>query len=154
MSADGERPTADWRPSIAILAFVLAYLGAGFLTLDATTRFVPVLAGGVTLLLVVIDMLRVAFSGSSIVDTNAPDAAVGTAGRELKATLFLAGGVTGIYLVGFMLAIPLYLFASIAFLGKQSTRVALIVALLTSLAIYLLFAVALAYELYPGMLFA
>jgi hypothetical protein len=60
--------------------------------------------------------------------------------------------VVAIYLVGFLVAIPLYLYASIAFLGQQSRRSALIVALVTSLVIYLVFEVALAYDLFAGVL--
>ena len=152
--ANTNRPKTGLRPSIAILVFVIAYLGSGYLTLDDTTRFVPLMAGGVTLLLLVIDMLRTAFARGGVVGTNDEDTASAPPGRELKAIGYVAGAVATIYLLGFSVAIPVYLFTSIAYLGKQSIRTALTVALLTSLAIYLIFEVLLAYKLYPGMLFA
>lgn len=135
-------------PSIAILAFVIAYLGTAYLTLNETTGFVPLVTGSVTLLLLVVDMLRTAFARGVVAGTtSAPP------GRELKIIGYVAAVVAGIYLFGFLLAIPVYLFTSIAYLGKQPLRIALTVALLASLVIYLLFEVLLAYKLYPGMLF-
>ena len=144
-------------PSIATLLFVVAYLVLGFVTLDETTRRVPLLAGMVTLVLVVIDIARVvsrggARSGSWVVEgggVKVPE----SPGREYAAILLVAAGVAGIYLLGFLVALPLYLFASIAFLGRQSMRIATVVALLTSLALYLVFEVALDYQLFAGVLF-
>jgi len=145
-------------PSVATLFFVVAYLVAGYMTLDETTRYVPLMTGAVTFILLVIDIIRVivrggAQSGSWVVEgggVNVPE----SRGREFAAVLLVAAGVGAIYLLGFIVAIPLYLFASIAFLGQQSIRVAAIVALLTSLVIYLVFEVMLDYQLFRGMLFA
>jgi hypothetical protein len=144
-------------PSIAALLFVVAYLVVGFVTLDETTRRVPLLAGMVTLVLLAIDIARVvsrggARSGSWVVEgggVKAPE----SPGREYAAILLVAAGVAGIYLLGFLISIPLYLFASIAFLGRQSLRLATVVSLLTSLAVYLVFEVALDYQLFAGILF-
>lgn len=145
-------------PSVATLVFVVAYLVTGYLTLDETTRYVPLMTGAVTLVLLVIDIVRVIVSGGAqsgnwVVEgggVKVPD----SRGREVAAILLVAAGVGAIYLLGFVVAIPLYLFASIAFLGQQSIRVAAIVALLTSLVIYLVFEVMLDYPLFPGVLFA
>lgn len=145
-------------PSAVILVFVVFYLITGYLSLDDTTRRVPLLAGVVTLVLAVIDIARVivrggAQSGSWVVEgggVQVPE----SRGRELAAISLVAAGVAAIYLLGFLIATPLYLFASIAFLGKQSSRAAAAVALLTSLAIYLIFEVVLDYPLFPGLLFA
>ncbi|MFQ5981751.1 MAG: tripartite tricarboxylate transporter TctB family protein [Woeseiaceae bacterium] len=140
--------TGPW-PSVAILAFIITYLVAGFLTLDETTRFVPLLVGSVTLLLLLIDMLRPAFARDEVGKPTSVQP-----GRELKAIGYVAAVVAGIYVFGFLLTIPVYLFTSIAYLGKQPLRTALIVATVASLAIFLLFEVLLAYRLYPGLLFA
>ena len=144
-------------PSVATLVFVVAYLVAGYLTLDETTRYVPLMTGAVTFVLLVIDIIRVivhggAQSGSWVVEgggVKVPE----SRGREFAAVLLVAAGVGAIYLLGFIVAIPLYLFASIAFLGQQPMRVAAIVALLTSLVIFLVFELMLDYQLYPGLLF-
>lgn len=134
-------------PSILIILFVIGYLITAYLTLDATTRRVPVLFGFVTFALLVIDILSnkspAAESGSSM-----------SHGREITAILFVAGGVAGIYLLGFLVAIPLYLVLSITYLGAQPIRVAIIVALIASASIYLIFEIALSYRLFPGILFS
>lgn len=145
-------------PSAATFVFVVAYLIAGYVTLDETTRYVPLLTGAVTLLLLIMDIVRIvlrgaAQSGSWVVEgggVKVPE----SRGRELAAIVLVAAGVAAIYLLGFLLAIPLYLFASIAYLGQQPMRVSVIVTVLTSLALYLVFEVALDYRLYPGVLFS
>ena len=150
-----DRKRSRLGPAAVILAFVLGYIIVGLITLDETTRVVPLIAGGVTLALLVIDILRV-FLGDGPDDDYAPEGGGVLAvrpQRELAAILFVAGGVTTIYLAGFLVAIPLYLFASIAFLGRQPIRTAAIVAVITTLIVYVVFEVLLAYELYPGLLF-
>ncbi len=145
-------------PSIVIFAFIVAYIVSGYFMLDESTRLVPLLAGTVTLVLLILDMLMARFGAGG--DRDSEQAEGGgvvvpeSRGRELAAILFVAGGVAGVYLVGFLIAIPLYLFASIAYLGNQSTKIALIVALVASLLIYVLFEVALDYQLFPGVLFS
>ena len=139
-------------PSVAILVFVIAYLGSGYLTLGSASRFVPLLVGSVTLLLLLIDMLRTLRARGVVVGNDTNTVSVPPV-RELQAIAYVAGAAAGIYLLGFAVTIPIYLFTSIAFFGKQSTRTAVAVALLTSLTIYLLFEVLLRYKLYPGLLF-
>ena len=63
-----------------------------------------------------------------------------------------AATAAGFY-VGFHVAIPLYLFVSVAWLGRQPVRKALMVAAGTSLAIYVVFELALAYSLHRGIFF-
>lgn len=142
-------------PAAVILAFVVGYLAVGLLTIDATSRIVPLLAAGVTALLLVIDMLRVVLGHRS--DDNATPEGGGVQAvdprRELVAVLSVVVGVAAIYVAGFLVAIPLYLFASIAFLGRQPIRSAAIVAVVATLVVYLVFEVLLAYDLYAGVLF-
>ena len=145
-------------PSVATLLFVIAYLLSGWLTLDEVTRRVPLMTGGVTLVLLLVDIARViarggAQSGSWVVEgggVKVPE----SRGREFAAIGLVAAGVGAIYLLGFLIAIPLYLYASIAYLGGQSARLAAVITVLTSLIIYLVFEVALEYRLFPGVLFA
>jgi hypothetical protein len=140
-------------PPVIIVLFVVGYLLTAYLTLDFTTRRVPVLTAFVTLVLLAIDIFN-----DLIPESRRSDSVEGGSrsflGREITAVLFVAGGVAGIYLVGFLAAIPLYLFASIKYLGAQTTRVAIIVALIASVSIYLIFELALAYRLFPGILFS
>lgn len=144
-------------PALVVLLFIAAYVVTGFATLDATSRLVPLLAAGVTLVLLVLDVYRSLASGKR--------ATVGDAGRgdddddvtperEIAALAYVAAGVLAICLVGFKVGLPLYLFASIAWLGRQSLRIATVVAIVASLGIYVVFEVILTYELYPGVLFS
>lgn len=152
-------PATEYRgsslvPSIVVGVFIIGYLVTGYRTLDETTRVVPLLTGGITLLLLIADLLRGLLgrkAGDAAATPDEPGQVV-THGREISAILFVAGGVAAIYLVGFLIAIPLYLYVSIAFLGQQNHRIALTISLLTSLAIYLVFEVALAYDLFAGVL--
>ena len=153
-----DKQTISLLPSIVIFAFIVSYIVSGYFMLDESTRLVPLLAGIVTLVLLILDMLMTRFGAGGDRETEQAEGGgvivPESRGRELTAILFVAGGVAGIYLVGFLISIPLYLFASIAYLGNQSTKIALIVALVASLLIYLLFEVALDYQLFPGVLFS
>jgi hypothetical protein len=140
-------------PSVLIILFVIGYLITAYLTLDVTSRRVPVLTGFVTLVLLAIDVLRDVSTGAARSVSGKAGIQV-SRGREITAILFVAGGVAGIYLIGFLAAIPLYLIISISYLGAQPLRVAVIVALIASLSIYMIFELALAYRLFPGILFS
>jgi hypothetical protein len=145
-------------PSVLIILFTIAYLLTAYLTLDAASRRVPVLAAIVTLALLLLDVLKETLPrAGAVASADAPNEHDGdtpvSRGREIKAILFVVGGVVGIYLIGFLAAIPLYLVASIAYLGAQPLRTAVIVAILSSLSIYLIFELALQYRLFPGILF-
>lgn len=132
------------RPSLAILLFVLAYLASALLTLDGATRVVPLMAGTVTLTLLLFDIVRPAPTQGGAKPVPP--------GCELNAIAYLVAAVIGIQLFGFWLTLPIYLFTSIAWLGKQALRTALTVSVLTSLLIYLLFEVLLGYRPYTGLL--
>ncbi|MDH3352287.1 MAG: tripartite tricarboxylate transporter TctB family protein [Gammaproteobacteria bacterium] len=153
-----EKREISYLPSVVILLFIVGYLVTGYLTLDETTRLVPLMAAGVTLVLALLDGFTTVRRGqiSDEGKTSAVDrsAATATRRRAVLAVSTVAGGVAAIYLVGFLVAMPLYLFASITYLGKQSAKIAVIAALLTMLSIYLVFEVALSYKLFPGVLFS
>lgn len=144
-------------PSIVILAFVIAYIVTSYLTLDAISRWVPLLAAAATLALVSIEIVRCVFrvkAGDTASTTHDNSASPPTTARAVTAIAYVVAGVATIYLLGFLPALPLYLFASIAVLGRQSSRVAAIVAVVTSLVIYAVFEIALGYELYRGLFFS
>ena len=136
---------------VVIAAFIAGYIVTAFVTLAATPRFVPLLTAFVTLGLLAIDVLR-EVSRSRLHPTEAPTTAE-PAGRDIQALLLVAGGVVAIYLVGFLVALPLYLLVSIALFGRQPWRTAIAVSVLASVGIWLVFEVGLDYELFPGTLF-
>jgi hypothetical protein len=146
------------RVSIVIAAFVIAYIISSFMTLDATTRWVPMLAAAVTLALLTIELLRCVLIIKAQRHTDPPTGNSGeaapTTARAVTAIAYVVAGVGAIFLIGFLPALPLYLYTSIAILGRQSPRVSIVVAVLTSLLIFAVFEIALGYELYRGILFS
>ena len=141
-AGSGRKESGQW-PLLAVGLFVVSYLFVGYLTLDETGRRVPMIAAGVTLILVVIEWLRSRFRPNHRDNGGQREGggvqASESARREILAVAFVVGGVIGIYLLGFTVAIPLYLFSSIAYLGKQSLRTAIMVSAISSLVIYLVF---------------
>lgn len=157
MSGNAGNGRGRLAPALVVCAFVATYLVIGLVTLDDTTRFVPVLAAGVTLLLVVADIARLLLGRSAAEGGVAEGGGVAIDGvaprREIAAIGLVAAATAAVFYVGFHVAIPLYLFVSVAWLGGQPVRKALMVAAGTSLAIYLVFELALAYSLHRGILF-
>ena len=146
-------------PSALILLFIIGYIATGYLTLDEASRAVPMLASFTTLFLLSLDLLkefrtpvtRPASGDGAGQQDSGPDVSLA---HELKAIGCVGGAVAGVYVIGFLAAIPLYLVVPIAYLGRQPLRLAAIIALLWSLLIYLVFEVALSYQLYPGVIFS
>jgi hypothetical protein len=56
--------------------------------------------------------------------------------REILALLYIGGFVPGVYLLGFLVVIPVYLFTSMAYLGQQSPRLAVYITIPAALVIY------------------
>ena len=142
-------------PSILTLLFVTGYLVTAYRTMDADSRMVPILASYMTLFLLGIDLFTgwsrsgaKARTGDSDKDEGVPVV------REVKVLLSIIGLVAGIYLVGFHPAIFVYLLVSLTCLGHQSLAYALVTALLSSAAIYLIFELGLSFQLFPGILFS
>lgn len=131
-----------------ILAFTLAYLTVGYLTLDPASRSVPILAALVTTTLLCIELFRLGrrppSSGNESVDV---------AHRKAWPVLLSVAALVGaIFLAGFLIAIPLYLLATIALIGRQPLRLAFTIALTATAAIYCVFELLLSYRLYGGIL--
>jgi hypothetical protein len=142
-----------------ILLFVIAYAVVGYLSVDPASRRVPLLTGGVTSLLIVVEILRQCLKKNAGAkeakgDSSDAHAPATTLRGEATVLLSIAGVVTGIYLLGFLIAIPFYLVAAITLLGRRPVRTAVITAALTAIAIYVAFEVLLSYRLFAGVLFS
>ncbi len=116
---------------------------------------VPILAGYLTLFLLVIDLLTgflrgvtKAGAGDSKTHEGVPVL------REFKVVLSIIGLAIGIYLAGFHPAIFFYLLVALTYLGRQSLAFAMVTAVLTNAAIYLIFELGLSFQLFPGILFS
>jgi hypothetical protein len=75
-----------------------------------------------------------------------------TRAREFNGIGYVVALVLAIYVVGFYVAIPVYVFASIASLGRQPLAVAALVTVPTFVAIYVVFNLILEYPLFRGVL--
>lgn len=146
------RPTnGSIAAALAILAFVVAYMADGYLTLDPASRNVPLLAGTVTIVLALVELAR-----SITVRRRLPapaDASSGAPrGREWQVLASVAGAIAGVYLLGFLVAIPVYLGVAVGLIGGRSWRAAAVTAALTTVAIYVAFELLLSYRLFAGVL--
>jgi putative tricarboxylic transport membrane protein len=136
---------------LVLIVFVLAYLAVALLTLDRASRNVPLLAGGVTLALLALELFRTwSDRRPAPGDARAPE----HQRAELTVLLSVAAGIAGIVLIGFLAALPLYLIGAIWLIGRRTLHAAVATALLTTLAIYLVFESVLSYRLFPGVLFS
>ena len=145
--------------ALVILAFVLAYITIGYVTLDEASRHVPILAGIVTVFLLAVELARQSLSSS---EAPTPDAmtnhghaeSADTPGREWYVLFSVAAAVAGIFFVGFLIAIPTYLVGAITLVGRRPLHVAVLTALVTTATIYGAFELLLSYELFRGILFS
>lgn len=73
--------------------------------------------------------------------------------KEMKGLLWLVVLLIGIYLVGIMITLPLYLFSFMRLSGNRSIQQSAIISICSTLFVYLLFVLLLDYKLYPGIIF-
>jgi hypothetical protein len=74
-------------------------------------------------------------------------------GRVLVSILWVVAYLTTVYLVGFLLGTPAYLFLYMILHGRKSIQASAITAVATTFVIWLTFEVLFKYPLYPGVLF-
>lgn len=155
-------PAADYAPALVLLAVTIGYLALAY-GYAPDSREVPVGVAWALILLLGLDLA--ARSRTRLGDTvnrwlNAaavpqglakPDAAA-PGRRQIAALLWLAGFTAALSLIGILAAVPIYVIASLRLRGRRSYRVSLAVGAGTALAIWLLFAVVLRIDLYPGLL--
>lgn len=146
-------------PAIVLLICVAAYMADGYLTLDPASRNVPLLAGAVTIGLLLAELLRAGLTrrhtASPILAASRRDRGIVAArGKEWQVLLSVAAVIGGIYLLGFHIAIPAYLVIAIRLIGRRSWRTAALTAILATAAIHGAFEQLLAYRLFPGVLFS
>ena len=139
-------------PSIVLLVFVALYAATGFWTLDPASRAVPLLAAGVTALLIVIELVK--RSTTARREPLVHSGSTSGSAHERRVLASVIGAVAGVYLVGFLVALPIYLALTIALIGRQPWRLAVVTAGLTTAGIYLAFEVVLSYRLFAGVVFS
>jgi hypothetical protein len=138
--------------SIVLLLFVAGYAAIGLTTLDAASRAVPLLAALVTAVLIGIEIVK-RLSAHATADTPAAESTA-SVGHELRVLGSVVAAVAGIYVAGFLVALPLYVALAIALIGRQPWRIAVATAAVTTAVIYVAFEVVLSYRLFAGVLFS
>ncbi len=149
--------TTSLAPVIFITCFTIGYILTGYMSLDEESRHVPLLTGFVTLVLLFFESTkRFLFKAEEITEETASAEEVIDVplSREFIGLLYIVGLAAAIFILGFYIAIPLYLFVAIAYLGKQAKKSAITVAIIASVVIYVVFQLLLETRLYQGLLFS
>jgi hypothetical protein len=147
--------TSSFAPVIFIFCFTVGYIATGYIYLDEESRHVPLLTGYVTIFLLAIETLKRLIPSMSEEprDTSGIEAVTVPIRREVIGLAYVAGLAALIYVFGFYIATPIYLFVAIAFLGSQSKKTAGISAVMASAVIYVVFELILETRLYQGLFF-
>lgn len=150
-------------PPIAVLVFAGTIMVWTY-DYQPLMRQVPLLAAWATIVLATIDLLgRTDTSLGRLVQTltawksTLPGLENGTVGvalrTEVAAVLWIVGFVIGVVVLGFYVAIPIYVFLATLVQARKGVLISLLSAVGMLLAIWLLFAVLLSYAIYGGLLF-
>lgn len=147
--------TSSFAPVIFIFCFTVGYIATGYIYLDEESRHVPILTGYVTIFLLALETLKrfIPSMAEEPRDTSGMDAVTVPVSREVIGLAYVAFLASMIYVFGFYVAIPIYLFVAITFLGSQTKKIAGTSAVVASVVIYVVFELILETRLYQGLFF-
>jgi Tripartite tricarboxylate transporter TctB family len=153
-------PVTDYLPAFVLWLATAGYLATAY-GYTPDSRIMPVLVAWSMLALLALDLAsrtqtRLGHAVTRWLNPAAergPDAAADTVARQVAAVLWLAGFAAALLLIGVLYAVPLYVVASIRLRGRRSYRISLLAAGGMTMVVWLLFAVVLRLQLYPGLLF-
>jgi hypothetical protein len=155
-------PIVAYLPAFALLAIAAVYLVTAY-SYMAQAREFPVIVAWATIAVGVLDVISRTHTimGDTLTRWFNP-AALGSHAehqpnpslKQVTAVFWVAGFVALIVGVGFLYAVPIYVFASIVFRGGRPYWFGLAASAATTLFIWVLFSQVLELELYPGMLFS
>jgi hypothetical protein len=154
-------PVVKYVPALVMIGVTIAYLATAY-TYTEQARLFPVPVGWLMLLLLALDIVSRTKTPTGEMLTRLLNPAAETEDteprfplfRQLSALLWVAFFTAALVLIGIMYAVPLYVFGSMRFHGKKSYFTSLVTAAAVTAFTWLLFAVALQVELYPGYLFS
>ena len=155
-------PLLEYLPAAGLLAVTAAYLVQAY-SYAPDSRLVPAGVAWAMIVLVVLDLAARSrtrlgeavnrWLNSAAMSRGAPDdAKVRPIDRQIAAVLWVAGFTLALVLVGILAAVPLYVFASLRLRGRRPAGLCVALGTGTGLLIWLLFAVVLRIDLYPGLL--
>ncbi len=143
---------------VVIIAAMLLVIGTALGMQYFSSKLVPIIVGGAVLVLTAIELAKELRSRSKQAATESSDEEEEgkKTGESWRKYLVNAGWVAGfileIILLGYLIAIPLFLISYMRWLGTR-WLVAIVFAALTTALIYGIFVVALKTQLYQGLVF-
>lgn len=125
-------------------------------------RLFPLMVGYTGLILCTLDLVGLtdtglgrsidaAFSGEAGEETGKAPKIAPRLSRQLIAMAWMVGLTIGIYLIGFMAMVPVYVFSSMLFQGKKSIKQCAYGAVSATVFIWVMFEFLLKYDLYRGV---
>jgi len=155
-------PLIEYLPALGFLAFTVLYLGMAYSYEDDARAF-PAGVAWVMLGLTLLDLITRTKTrlGIALLQILNPAAEAGGPARGIEVTpqkqiiamLWIFGFAILLFMIGILAAVPIYAFVSMRFRSKLSYVTSISVALLITLAIWLLFGLALRINFYQGIFF-
>ena len=141
------------------LTVFFIYLSYGY---TPKVRLFPLMVGYTGLILCTLDLISLTgtgfgriidtvFSGKAVKETGKAPKFAPKLSRQLIAMAWMVGLTIGIYIVGFMVMVPVYVFSSMLFQGKKSVKKCAYGAVGTTVFVWVMFELLLKYELYRGI---
>ena len=155
-------PLIEYLPALGFLAFTIIYLGLTYSYEDDARAF-PSGVAWVMLVLTLLDLVSRSKTNMGVLILRLlnpagqeEDPARGIkvpAAKQIIAILWIFGFAVLLFVTGILPAVPIYAFVSMRFRSKLSFMLSASVATLITLAIYLLFGLALRINFYQGIFF-
>ena len=150
------KPSSYFLIVLLVIAIVALVYGLTFPTMKA--KLVPIVISGIILVLASIELVRELRAGVKAQPETEADPEAVLAGtkqefyRYLVGLGWMAALAAGIYLVGFLIAVPLFV---VAYLKLNSRRWLISIGMAAAVAIFIygIFVVVLRVDLYPGLVF-
>ena len=148
--------------SLLILALAVTFQAMSF-DLPENSRRVPVLIGGIAIVLCVLDVIahtgtaagrwiaQVLSGSAHVAAQEKPSPGLSA---ELLAFFWIVIACAGAVVFGFLWTVPVYVFVYTAVRGRKPLVLAGLTALGATLAIWVVFELLLEYEIYRGLLFS
>jgi hypothetical protein len=153
-------PLIEYLPAVGFLVFTITYLGLAY-SYEADARAFPSIVACVMLVLTLLDLVSRSKTniGALILrlvnpagQEDGPARGVKvTPAKQIIAILWVFGFAALLFVIGILYAVPIYAFVSMWFRSKLSFVLSVSVAALITLAIWLLFGLALRITFYQGI---
>ena len=155
-------PITAYMPAFGLLLVTAIYLATAY-NYSADARMVPAGVAWVMLVLVLLDLVSRTQTGIGAALMHWLNPAGDAAKlkdvkhypllKQLAAVLWVSGFAAALVLIGILYAVPLYVFSSLYFQGRRPLTVCVGISVAATAMIWLLFAVVLRLELFPGIMF-